>query len=878
MQTARRFPGMAFRVETPTTVDLPRMDVAAFVGFAQRGPVQVPVVLESYPDFVNIFGGLYRLAWDGEAGLWQTACLAPAVKAFFAQGGRRCWVVRVASAATTTGFSLGGLLQTLPLGEFSGVEALARCPGSWADHLQTRVDPLFTPLEFLPGEVQPGAVLTLSVQTQGNVPLQAGEVLQIDVGDRRHRAYGVIPAFPPSAQRGTVTFTLAQVHWFHRLLPSQLPLTGTVQIVAPTGFTSTFGSLTRPSSATGVSSIEAPIVRATFTLTVLFAFWWRWYRKIQNDQPLEAEVLNLWFISLAYHLISSTLTVLPGDWLRLETESLSVWLLVETVARARELSVQVWAAGPAPSVVPQPLSRVQQVRLALQVRSAEAFQDDQIFTLANLAGAAPHPRFVGNLPDDAELFAPTWGAPPTQARSSVSALWQTLKAPRFPLSLKLDATTMVIPLGLDTPLPWRSGQVPAGNALERDGLVPPTQDAVALTGKDWAAFLPTLFLDPALRITGQRSLLNESSDRLYLQGQSLIGIHSLIPLEEVSLVALPDAAHLGWRLTPVVTVTPESSEDERKLSDLCAQSGPFMPCVPPPETDSLPPPLPPTPTEQWQFLSTLNYDETGLLEVQQAIARMVAALGDRVAVLGLPKHYRLPEVLYYQQQLLSQVRRDGETTDSYLAFYHPWLITRDDSGNLIHTEPTGANAGVMAALSLTQGAWIAPANERLQDTLATVPIFALGDEQTLYSTGINPIRKTPSGFVAWGSYTQSLDPEFADLNVRRLLILLRRLALQEGQTYVFAPHSAAFRRRVQQQFEQMLARLFERGAFAGRVPTDAYQVVIDASLNSQTTVERGQLIVELRVAPAQPLTFITVRLVQQETNQLTVQEVQSLGS
>lgn len=36
----------------------------------------------------------------------------------------------------------------------------------------------------------------------------------------------------------------------------------------------------------------------------LLGFWWRWYRKIQNDRLLKAEALDLWFISLAYHLIS----------------------------------------------------------------------------------------------------------------------------------------------------------------------------------------------------------------------------------------------------------------------------------------------------------------------------------------------------------------------------------------------------------------------------------------------------------------------------------------------------------------------------------------------------------------------------------------------
>lgn len=463
MPAIRTFPGIAFRVETPTTVALPRMDIAAFVGFAQRGPLHLPVVVESYPDFVNLFGGLYPLAWDGEQGLWQTACLAPAVKAFFAQGGRRCWVVRVASAAaTTTRFPLAGLLQTLPLGGYSGVEAVARCPGSWADHLQTRVDPLFTPLEFVPEEVQPGAALTLSVQPQGNLPLQAGEVLQVEVGDRRHRAYGVIPTLPPSAQRGTVRFTLAQVRWFHRLLPAQLPRVGRVQTVAPTAVVSTSGSLALPPRSTEGLPTEPLVTRATLT-------------------------------------VAEALAVQPGDWLQMASGALTLWLQVEAVTRTQELTVQVWAAGADPVAMAQPLSRVQQVQLAVQVRPTEAWQDDPALTLTNLAGAAPHPRFVGHLPDDADLYAPTWGVA-TQRRSPLSPLWQSVKAPRFPLSLSLEATTMVIPLGLDTPLPWRSAQVPAGNALERDGLVPSGRDAVALTGQDWADFLPTLFSRPGVAV------------------------------------------------------------------------------------------------------------------------------------------------------------------------------------------------------------------------------------------------------------------------------------------------------------------------------------------------------------------------------------------
>ena len=59
--------------------------MAGFVGIAERGPVQTPVKIESYRQFLTTFGE--RVA-DGY--------LAYAVSGFFENGGRTCWVVRAA--------------------------------------------------------------------------------------------------------------------------------------------------------------------------------------------------------------------------------------------------------------------------------------------------------------------------------------------------------------------------------------------------------------------------------------------------------------------------------------------------------------------------------------------------------------------------------------------------------------------------------------------------------------------------------------------------------------------------------------------------------------------------------------------------------------
>jgi phage tail sheath protein FI len=127
---------------------------------------------------------------------------------------------------------------------------------------------------------------------------------------------------------------------------------------------------------------------------------------------------------------------------------------------------------------------------------------------------------------------------------------------------------------------------------------------------------------------------------------------------------------------------------------------------------------------------------------------------------------------------------------------------------------------------------------------------------------VNVIRQDPAGFLCLDSDTLSLDPDVQPINVRRLMMLLRKTALRFGTRYVFEPSSDAFRRSVQRGFESVLETMFLRGAFSGRTPSSAFQVVTDATLNTPQSVEQGRFIVDLKVAPSVPLTFLTVRLLQ----------------
>ena len=157
---------------------------------------------------------------------------------------------------------------------------------------------------------------------------------------------------------------------------------------------------------------------------------------------------------------------------------------------------------------------------------------------------------------------------------------------------------------------------------------------------------------------------------------------------------------------------------------------------------------------------------------------------------------------------------------------------------------------------------MAPANEPINGVVALFPPIAPRSWQGLQDGQINLIRHDPRGFLALSADTLAVDPDLRPINVRRLLMLLRRLALRLGARYVFEPNSELFRRTVARSFERLLGQMYARGAFAGQTASAAYQVVADTSVNTAQSVDQGRFVVELKVAPSLPLTFVTVRLVQ----------------
>jgi len=101
-------------------IDVATETTAAFVGRALRGPLDTPVLINSYAAFRRRFGGT-----------WQRSSLGPAVRQFFEHGGGRLFVVRVANSAR-------GAMICLPAA--GGVLVLRAVEPGSTEHIRAAVD------------------------------------------------------------------------------------------------------------------------------------------------------------------------------------------------------------------------------------------------------------------------------------------------------------------------------------------------------------------------------------------------------------------------------------------------------------------------------------------------------------------------------------------------------------------------------------------------------------------------------------------------------------------------------------------------------------------------------------------------------------------
>jgi len=209
---------------------------------------------------------------------------------------------------------------------------------------------------------------------------------------------------------------------------------------------------------------------------------------------------------------------------------------------------------------------------------------------------------------------------------------------------------------------------------------------------------------------------------------------------------------------------------------------------------------------------------------------------------------------------------DVKSLDSnYVATYYPWIKVLDEVKNKpTWVPPSVVLPGVYSNNDRIGQEWFAPAGLNrggLTEVLEAQTRLTNLERDDLYENRINPIATFPGqGVVVFGQKTLQGKPSALDrINVRRLLINLRKFIASTSRFLVFEQNNAALRQRFLNLVNPYLEQVQANSGLT------AFRVVMDDSNNTPDVVDRNQLVGQIFIQPTRTAEFIVLDFVVQPT-------------
>jgi len=181
--------------------------------------------------------------------------------------------------------------------------------------------------------------------------------------------------------------------------------------------------------------------------------------------------------------------------------------------------------------------------------------------------------------------------------------------------------------------------------------------------------------------------------------------------------------------------------------------------------------------------------------------------------------------------------------------------------------PSGAVAGVYAAIDSTRGVWKAPANISLNNVLEPLVRLDNAHQDALNmdadsGKSINAIRAfAGKGTLVWGARTLAgNDNEWRYISVRRFFNMVEESVKKSTYWAVFEPNDANTWVKVRGMIENYLTQKWREGALAGATTKEAFFVRcgLGVTMNADDILH-GRMNVEIGMAAVRPAEFIILK-------------------
>ncbi|QFT76052.1 phage tail sheath subtilisin-like domain-containing protein [Erythrobacter sp. THAF29] len=211
----------------------------------------------------------------------------------------------------------------------------------------------------------------------------------------------------------------------------------------------------------------------------------------------------------------------------------------------------------------------------------------------------------------------------------------------------------------------------------------------------------------------------------------------------------------------------------------------------------------------------------------------------------------------------------------YGAFYFPWLVGRDavnpmrfdrelgrDVPNEVPIPPSGHVAGLYARTDSERGVHKAPANMTVLGATDLTQRISHQEQEVLNPEGVNCIRFfSREGIRVWGARTIAPgSSNWRYLPVRRLFNMVKESIAESTRWVVFEPNDKPLWKLIERDVSAFLNLLWRNGALAGATPEEAYFVRCDETTNPQESIDAGNVVTVIGIAPLKPAEFVIFKI------------------
>ena len=231
-----------------------------------------------------------------------------------------------------------------------------------------------------------------------------------------------------------------------------------------------------------------------------------------------------------------------------------------------------------------------------------------------------------------------------------------------------------------------------------------------------------------------------------------------------------------------------------------------------------------------------------------AIISLAETRGDCIAIIDASEQGDAPS---------AAVTNANALNSSYAATYYPYVQVGTETGKNQFVPASVVIPGVYAANDNSSAPWFAPAGlvrGGIPGVIQAERKLTKAHRDTLYDANVNPIATFPgTGIAVFGQKTLQKKATALDrVNVRRLLIELKKFFGDQARNLVFEQNTIATRNRFLAAVNPYLESVVQRQGLY------AYRVVMDDTNNTADVIDRNQLVGQVFIQPAKTAEFIVL--------------------